>query len=137
MMRSIGIYGVSIAAAAFVLRWLEYRHSIRMFSTELYVVFVALLFAGVGMWVGHRLTRSAAGKSFVRNERALRALGISEREYEVLQLLAAGHSNREIGERLFVSPNTVKTHVSHLYEKLGVARRTQAIHKCKALRLIS
>jgi DNA-binding CsgD family transcriptional regulator len=136
MMRSIGLYGISIAAAAFVLRWLEYRHSVRMFSTELYVVFVALFFAAVGMWVGRRLTSAPSATTFVRNERALQTLGISDREYEVLRLLADGLSNQEIAKRLFVSPNTVKTHLSHLYAKLGVKRRTQAIHKSKALRLI-
>jgi DNA-binding CsgD family transcriptional regulator len=137
MIRSIVTYGSSIALAAFTLRWLEYRHAIRMFPTELYVILVAALFTAVGIWVGRRLTRPTGSVPFARNERALQALGISEREYEVLCLLAAGHSNREIAERLFVSTNTVKTHLAHLYEKLGVSRRTQAIHKCKALRLIA
>jgi ATP/maltotriose-dependent transcriptional regulator MalT len=67
---------------------------------------------------------------------ALGYLGVSDREYEVLTLLADGLSNREIAERLFVSPNTVKTHLAHLYEKLAVSRRTQAISKAKELRLI-
>jgi DNA-binding CsgD family transcriptional regulator len=137
MMRSVVIYGSSIAVAAFLLRWLEYRHAVRMFSTELYVVLVALLFTAIGIWIGHRLTRPTGRAPFSRNEKALQSLGISEREYEVLCLLAAGHTNREIADRLFVSPNTVKTHLTHLYEKLGVSRRTQAIHKCKALRLIA
>ena len=137
MIRPIVAYGGSIALAAFVLRWLEYRHAIRMFPTGIYVFLVALLFTAVGIWVGHRLTRPARSPPFARNERALQTLGISEREYEVLCLLAAGHSNREIAQRLFISPNTVKTHLAHLYEKLGVSRRTQAIHKCKALRLIA
>jgi DNA-binding CsgD family transcriptional regulator len=137
MIRSIAIYGGSIALAAFVLRWLEYRHAIRMFSTELYIVLIALVFTAIGIWVGRWLTQPRKTRSFVRNDRALQSLGISAREYEVLCLLAAGNSNQEIADRLFVSLNTVKTHLKNLYSKLDVTRRTQAIHKSKALRLIA
>lgn len=136
MIRSLVIYGVVIAIAAFGLRWLEYRHALRMFTTELYIVIIAAAFTGLGIWVGHRLTSRRGAASFQRNEKALRSLGISDREYDVLLLLARGHSNREIAEKLFVSANTVKTHLAHLYDKLDVSRRTQAIHKSKALRLI-
>jgi len=61
---------------------------------------------------------------------------VSDREYDVLKLLAEGQSNQEIADLLFVSANTVKTHLAHLYEKLEVSRRTQAIQKAKALSLI-
>lgn len=136
MRRQIVIYGLIIAAAAFLLRWLEYRHSIRMFSTELYVVVIAVAFTALGIWLGHKLTGSSKRSAFNRNERALETLGISDREYNVLRLLAEGLSNQEIADKLFISKNTVKTHLSRLYEKLEVSRRTQAIHKSKALRLI-
>lgn len=62
---------------------------------------------------------------------------ISARELEVLQLLANGHSNKEIAAELFVSPNTVKTHIARLYEKLEVSRRTQAVSRAKALQLVA
>lgn len=136
MIRRALIYGFAIAGSAFLLRWLEYRHTVRMFPTELYVVLVAVLFAILGVWVGHRLTRTRDARPFEKNEQALETLGISDREYEVLCLLAAGHSNREISDKLFISANTVKTHLKHLYDKLDVSRRTQAVHKSKALRLI-
>ena len=55
---------------------------------------------------------------------------------EVLQSIAAGLSTREIGERLFVSENTVKTHASRLFDKLGARRRTQAVRRGKELGLI-
>ena len=74
---------------------------------------------------------------FVANKAALAALQVSHREYEVLQLLAEGFSNKEIAEQLFVSPNTIKTHIARLYEKLDVSRRTQAVHKAKSLQLIA
>ena len=136
MRRSLILYGVVIAVAAFAMRWLEYRHSLRVVQTELYVVIVALTFTGIGIWVGTRIASRGSNEKFERNDRALESLGISEREYDVLQLLASGCSNKEIGEQLFVSPNTVKTHLANLYGKLEVGRRTQAVHKAKALRLI-
>ena len=136
MIRSFAIYGLAIAAAAFALRWLEYRHALRFFTTEAYVVLIAVVFTVLGAWVGHRLTTKRSQGSFERNEKAIAALGISDREYDVLCLLANGDSNKEIAAKLFVSANTVKTHLAHLYDKLDVSRRTQAIHKSKALRLI-
>jgi DNA-binding CsgD family transcriptional regulator len=130
------MYGLALAAGAFVLRWLEYQYAVRTFSTEIYIVLIAAAFTVLGIWLGHRLTRRGTDPDFEKNAQALHYLGVSEREYEVLALLADGLSNREIAERLFVSPNTVKTHLMHLYEKLGVSRRTQAIHKARELRLI-
>jgi DNA-binding CsgD family transcriptional regulator len=130
------IYGLCLAAGTFALRWLEYRYTVRLFSAEIYIALIALGFTALGVWLGQRLTRRGAPAPFARNVQALGYLGISERECQVLTLLAAGLSNREIGARLFVSPNTVKTHLAHLYAKLAVSRRTQAIGKAKSLRLI-
>ena len=67
---------------------------------------------------------------------ALKSLGVTEREFAVLELLAAGRSNKEIARDLGVSPNTIKTHILHLFEKLQVQRRTQAIQKARELRLV-
>jgi DNA-binding CsgD family transcriptional regulator len=129
-------YGLALTAGAFALRWLEYQHTVRAFPTEIYIVLIAAAFTVLGAWLGRRLTSREALRAFVKNSQALGYLGVSDREYEVLTLLADGLSNREIAERLFVSPNTVRTHLAHLYEKLAVSRRTQAISKAKELRLI-
>jgi len=66
----------------------------------------------------------------------IKELGISEREYEVLVEISKGLSNKEIGEKLFVSESTVKTHVSNLLVKLDAKRRTQALQRAKNLRII-
>lgn len=137
MKKTIIVYSLSVACAAFVLQWLEFQYRVKMIPTEFYIVLIAVLFTLLGVWVGNRLT---ADKSvtpvFEKNASALQYLGVSEREYEVLELLAKGHSNKEIAERLFVSPNTVKTHLANLYGKLEVSRRTQAVQKARELRLI-
>lgn len=136
MTRTILLYGLAVAAGASLLTWVRYRHITQLFSTEIYVGTVALLFTGLGIWVGYRVTRPGLPAEGETNQKALDALGISAREHEVLELLAQGCSNKEIAKRLFVSPNTIKTHLTHLYEKLEVSRRTQAVHKARALRLI-
>ena len=108
---------------------------------------MAALFAGLGIWLGLRLTRQTetvvvrevvvpAPADFVRDQDKLEALGITPRELEILELIAAGLSNREIAARVFVSENTVKTHSSRVFDKLGARRRTQAVQLGKELRLI-
>jgi DNA-binding CsgD family transcriptional regulator len=137
MKKTVLVYSAAVAAGAFLLQWLEYQYTVRLFSTEIYVAVVALGFAALGAWVGHRIFAPAPRPDEERNRRAIEHLGITARECEVLDLLARGHSNREIAERLFVSPNTVKTHLASLYGKLEVSRRTQAIDKARSLRMIS
>ena len=62
-------------------------------------------------------------------------LGLTERELEVLRLVAAGRSNREIAGELFISPKTASVHVSNILGKLGVASRGEAAAKAHSLRL--
>lgn len=136
MKRTILMYGVALALAAVLLQWLDFQYAVRSMSGEVYVVLIALAFTALGAWAGGRLTRRRSPAAFEPNTRALESLAISPRQYEVLELLAAGHSNREIAGKLFVSENTVKTHVAHLYDKLDVSRRTQAVRKARDLRLL-
>ena len=83
-----------------------------------------------------RLARRPASATFEKNTAAIASLGITLREQEVLGLLAAGKSNKEIADKLGISPNTVKTQVASLYQKLEVQRRTQAVQKARELALI-
>jgi DNA-binding CsgD family transcriptional regulator len=136
MGRAILLYAVLLAAGAFALEWLQYQYVIKVFAPEVYIGLIALGFTALGIWAGYRLTPKRAAVGFEKNDAALRALGVTEREFAVLELLAAGHSNKEIARDLDVSPNTVKTHIQHLFEKLEVQRRTQAIQKARELRLV-
>ncbi len=138
MKKTILIYGLSLALLVFLLEYFEYRFFIRELSTELFVFMIALTFTGLGLWVGKKLTNQTKIESppFEQNEKAIRYLKISERELEVLELVAQGLSNKQISDKLFVSVNTTKTHLSHLYEKLDVKRRTQAVEKAKSLNII-
>jgi len=122
--------------AAAALDWLEYRYVTRRFSTEIYIALIAAGFAALGVWAGRKLTPAPAVASFERNEAAIRSLGLSRRECEILALLASGQSNKELARSLGISPNTVKTHVAKIYDKLEVDRRVQAIEKARWLALI-
>ncbi len=137
MLKVVIIYGLALAAGAVALQWLEYQFWIRTNATTVYVALIAAAFLGLGIWVGRRLfRREPRGGEFTPNESARASLGITEREREVLQLLADGRSNKEIAAKLGLSPNTVKTHVASLFEKLRVARRTQAILTARELGLV-
>lgn len=129
------------------LKLMEYRFLVLEHSVEIYGALIAALFAGIGIWLGLTLTRKKttvvikevsvpAGGPFVPDEKRISELGITPRELEILGLIAAGMSNREIADRLFVSENTVKTHSSRLFDKLGARRRTQAVQMGKQAKLI-
>jgi DNA-binding NarL/FixJ family response regulator len=131
----VGGYGLALALGVAVLQWLDYARMVRVHGGELYLVLIGGLFLAIGVAAGLRLA-SPRAMPFDGNPAALAALGISPRELKVLHELAAGHSNKEIARRLDVSPNTVKTHVARLYEKLEARRRTDAIARARELGLL-
>jgi len=135
------LYGIAMAALIGLLKVVEYKYFVRDIPLEFYVGIIALLFTALGIWAGLRLTRPKIVEvlvdgPFERDEEALKRQGISKREFEVLELIAAGLSNQEIADRLFVSNSTVKTHVSNVLAKLDASRRTEAIANAKQLRII-
>jgi DNA-binding CsgD family transcriptional regulator len=136
MARTVILYALALALAVVALEWIESRYALRAFSTELYIFLLALGFVGLGIWAGRRLTPRPVTGDFERNQAAIRSLGLTPRECEILDLLASGQSNKELARSLGISPNTVKTHIARLYEKLEVQRRVQAIEKARWLALI-
>lgn len=145
MKRTVFVYGVTGGLLIAVLKFVEYRYLVVEYSLEIYGGIVALLFSGLGIWLGLKLTRSKvvireipvpANTPFAVNAERQTQLGITPRELEILQAMAAGLSNKEIADKLFVSENTVKTHAGSVFEKLAAKRRTQAVQLAKAARLI-
>jgi DNA-binding CsgD family transcriptional regulator len=140
------LYGLLGGVLVALLKLIEFRYLVVEHSVEIYGGLIAAVFAAVGIWLGLRLTRARTTvvetvivrdrTPFVRNDAAVEALGITPRELEILELIAAGLSTREIAERIFVSENTVKTHSSRLFDKLGAKRRTQAVQLGKERGLI-
>ena len=152
--RLVLLYGCSLAALLFFLKWIEYRFLLIDYAFEIYISLIAIIFTTLGIWLALKLVKPktetrvetlvvekpiylSATPEFVQNDIEKSRLGISERELEVLELMAEGLSNQEIADKLFVSLNTVKTHSSNVFGKLDVKRRTQAVEKAKKLRLIA
>jgi DNA-binding CsgD family transcriptional regulator len=155
MKRHVLIFGLVGGLLIATLQYTEYRFVIIEHSVELHGALVAILFAAFGIWLGLRITRSRetiretvvvrevlvpaetpALEPFAPNTTQQQTLGITARELEILALIAHGLSNREIATQLFVSENTVKTHCARVFDKLGAARRTQAVQRGKELGLL-
>ena len=155
MKKTVLLYGLLGGVLIAALKLIEYRYLVLEHSLEIYGGIVAVIFSVLGIWLGLKLTRTketivtrevpvrvevpvlvpVAGP-FQRNDARLQQLGITPRELEILEAMAAGLSNREIAERLFVSENTVKTHANRLFTKLSAQRRTQAVQLAKEAGLI-
>ena len=147
MTRQVVLWGAAGGILIALLKVIEYKHFIHEYPTEVYGGIVALIFTAVGIYLGLRWTRVRevvvvkevpvrVDGPFVLDEARLREIGLTQREHEILGLIARGMSNREIGEALFVSENTVKTHSSRLFEKMQVSRRVQAVQRGRELGLI-
>jgi NarL family two-component system response regulator LiaR len=149
--KHLAIYGVCGGIMIVAMRYVEYRFLVVQHSFEIYAALVAAGFAAVGIWLGLTITGrkvlvkevtvevpvAAPAQPFVPDAARIAALGITSRELEVLQLIAEGLSNKEMAERLFVSENTIKTHTSRVFDKLGASRRTQAVQLAKSLGLLT
>ena len=129
-------YGLLLAAGTLLLQWLDYLWIARTWSGTIYVGLIALLFLVLGATIGAKDLRAPAPIAFDGNPQAVATLGISARELDVLQQLAAGLSTKEIADRLHVSPHTVKTHVARLFEKLEARRRTDAVNRARELGIL-
>jgi|SRR5271155_2274678 NarL family two-component system response regulator LiaR len=148
MKRHVLIYGLIGGILIAALRWTEYRFLVVEHSVEIYGGLIAATFAVLGIWLGLRITGRqqtivvkeipVAGGPFVFvvDEKKREDLRITRRELEILELIAQGLSNREIAAKLFVSENTVKTHSSRVFDKLGARRRTQAVQLGKEFGLL-
>lgn len=140
------LYGILGGLLIALLRVIQYRWLLVEHSVEIYGAIIAALFASVGIWLGLRITRPkpdvivrevpVPALPFVRDDKKIESLGLTPRELEILELIAAGLSTREIAERVSVSENTIKTHSSRVFDKLGARRRTQAVQLGKELRII-
>jgi NarL family two-component system response regulator LiaR len=155
MKRHVLIFGLVGGLLIAALQYTQYRFVVIEHSVEIYGALVAAIFAAFGIWLGLRITRrretiretvvvrevpvpglTSTGEPFAPNTAQQQSLGITARELEILTLVARGLSNREIAEQLFVSENTVKTHCARVFDKVGAARRTQAVQRGKELGLL-
>ena len=155
MKRQVLIYGIIGGILVTLLQWSEYRFLVVEHSVEVYAGLIAAIFAVLGIWLGRKLAATRqrivvkevpapasvtasgpAPQPFLPDNKKREDLQITRRELEILELVAMGMSNREIAGKLFVSENTVKTHCSRAFDKLGAKRRTQAVQLGKEFGLL-
>jgi NarL family two-component system response regulator LiaR len=161
MKRHVLIYGLIAGVLIAALNLIQYRYLVVEHSIEIYGGLIAAIFSAVGIWLGLRITgrpkpvavganpgegagpgtgvnssQNSQVRPFLADDKRREDLRITPRELEILNLIAQGMSNREIAGRLFVSENTVKTHSSRVFDKLGAKRRTQAVQLGKELGLL-
>jgi DNA-binding CsgD family transcriptional regulator len=127
-------WGLGLAAGALLLAWADWQRTARTHAEDIALLLVATLFLGPGLWLGFAVWNKPQLPP--GNPATVASLGLTPREVEVLGLLAAGQANKEIARALGVYPNTVKTHLARLFEKLGANSRTAAIARARELGII-
>lgn len=144
----IFLYAIGLGLALFLMKWLEFRLTVISHAMEIYIGAIALIFTALGIWLALKLAKPKVervevikeirvpAQDFVFNEKEAERLGLSKREIEVLEFMAQGMSNQEIADKMFVSLNTIKTHISNLFSKLEVKRRTAAVEEGRKLGLV-
>ncbi len=138
MKRTLLIFASLIAAILILFQLGQYSFIKGDLKIETLISIIAIVFFLVGAYINrqYRVKRVSISEPGEIDHKRIAELNISKREYEVLKWMAEGLSNKEIGEKLFVSESTVKTHVSSLLQKLNSRRRTQAIQRAKQEKIL-
>lgn len=136
MKKTILVFGLLILALLLLFQFSKYAIISSDLKVELIVAVIAIIFFFVGVYINKKSLHKSVEPTVAINHQKIKDLDISNREYEVLQKIAEGLSNKEIAESLFLSESTIKTHVSNLLVKLDAKRRTQAVKKAKSFQIL-
>lgn len=141
MIKTIVKFGILTGLAIAAVKFLEFSYFSNQLSIKLYMTIVGVGFLSLGIYLGLKYRKQKVLVTYreTTNPEEAQRSGeniLTERELKVLRHIEHGHSNQEIADQLFVSLNTIKTHVNNIYSKLGVKRRTQALSRAKQLRLL-
>lgn len=140
-------FGILILALLILFQLARFQSFRSGFKIEIWIAAFSILFFIIGIFLSTKLFKpkpqviekeifTTSEIPFETDSSQLVKLGISKREFEILQLINEGLSNQQIASKLFVSENTVKKHISNLFMKMDVERRTEAIKKAKGLKII-
>ena len=134
-------FGLLITALLVLFRVASIYNLQGMMDTDIYVAGFSILFLVIGIILSRKLfVKTLIGTQtnpVIINAEELAKSGISKREAEILLLIHQGLSNQQIADKLFLSENTIKKHISNIFLKLGVERRTEAIKKALELSIIA
>lgn len=136
MKKTILVFGLLILALLLLFQFSKYAIISGDLNSEIVIAVIAIVFFFIGVYLNKKSLHQSTKPIDDIDHQKIKDLDISNREYEVLQKIAEGLSNKEIAESLFLSESTIKTHVSNLLVKLDAKRRTQALKKAKSLQII-
>ncbi len=136
MKKTIAVFAGLIFALLLLFQVSKYAIISGNVNIEIVIAVIAIVFLIVGIYLNKKsLQKETVDKTEIDHNK-IKELDITSREYEVLQHIAQGLSNKEIAETLFLSESTIKTHVSNLLVKLNAKRRTQALQVAKELQIL-
>lgn len=136
MRKTIIVFGLLILALLVLFQLSKYAVISGNLDSEFTIAIIAIVFFFIGVYLNKKSLQKQKSASEDINHKKIKDLDISKREYEVLLGISEGLSNKEIGDKLFVSESTIKTHVSKLLSKLNAKRRTQALQIAKDFNII-
>lgn len=136
MKKTIFVFSALIIALLVLFQISKYSIISGGIKTELVITSIAVVAFFIGAVINKKAIKPSEETTSEINHQKIKELEITSREYEVLELIAKGFSNKEIAATLFLSESTIKTHVSNLLNKLNAKRRTQAIQIAKELEII-
>lgn len=136
MKKTILVFGLLILGLLLLFQLSKYAILSGDLESEYAIAIIAVVFFFVGIYLNKKSLHKNNYDTKEVNQKRIKELEISEREYEVLIGISEGLSNKEIGEKLFISESTIKTHVSNLLVKLNAKRRTQALQIAKQEHII-
>ncbi|SFZ90532.1 regulatory protein, luxR family [Flaviramulus basaltis] len=136
MKKTILVFSLLILALILLFQISSYSINSGNLKTEFVIAIIAIIFFIVGIYINKKSLHKTVVDSKVINHQKISELEITPREYEVLQSISEGLSNKEIADKLFLSESTIKTHVSNLLVKLNAKRRTQALQIAKEYQII-
>ena len=137
MKKTILIFTLLVIAILFLFQISKYTLLFNNSSIEIIIAIIAIVFFIIGIFINKKSLQKDDNSSVKIDQQKIEALEISKREYQVLEEINKGLSNKEIADKLFLSESTIKTHVSNLLSKLNAKRRTQAIQKAKELHILN
>jgi len=136
MRKTILVFGLLILALLLLFQVSKYALVFGHLKIEIVIAVIAVVFFFIGILINKKSLNKKTLPLKEIDHQKIKSLDITEREYEVLQGISDGLSNKEIGDKLYLSESTIKTHVSNLLLKLNAKRRTQAIQIAKDLKIL-
>lgn len=136
MKKTILVFSLLVLALLLLFQFSKYALISGNLKLEFAIAIIALVFFIIGIYISKKSLHKSVSDSKEINHQKIKDLEITEREYEVLQAISEGLSNKEIADKLFLSESTIKTHVSNLLVKLNAKRRTQALQIAKDYQII-